>query len=185
MEIVTVIGVVRLWVIISHFFFPAPYDATHNIGFCLSSIENNLAIITASAPALKPLFRHWFPNLFTILSDKACDNHNGGTYAVPGTRYGRGTRKSGTGLRGSRFMSGNAAFILEDLPDVRDGRIENLNKIRRVNGQGEGDSEQEIVRCEGIMKTTNISVKYGDGDGKSEISGSRNGMRTSAESLLE
>jgi len=29
-----------------------------------SAIENNVALITASAPALMPLLRTWFPNLF-------------------------------------------------------------------------------------------------------------------------
>jgi hypothetical protein len=39
-------------------------DPTYNIGFVTSAIETNLALITASAPALMPLLRSWFPSLF-------------------------------------------------------------------------------------------------------------------------
>lgn len=39
-------------------------DPTYNIGFVTSAVETNLALITASAPALMPLLRSWFPSLF-------------------------------------------------------------------------------------------------------------------------
>ena len=39
-------------------------DPTYNIGFVTSAIETNLALITASAPALMPLLKAWFPNVF-------------------------------------------------------------------------------------------------------------------------
>lgn len=38
-------------------------DPDGNIGFATSAIETNLALITASAPALRPLLRAWFPRL--------------------------------------------------------------------------------------------------------------------------
>lgn len=39
-------------------------DPSYSIGFVTSAIENNLALITASVPALTPLLRSWFPGLF-------------------------------------------------------------------------------------------------------------------------
>ncbi len=39
-------------------------DPTYNIGFVTSAIETNLALITASAPALMPLLKSWFPSIF-------------------------------------------------------------------------------------------------------------------------
>ncbi|RAL58375.1 hypothetical protein DID88_006055 [Monilinia fructigena] len=181
---VTVVGVIRLWVMICHYFLPPPEDPTYDIGFCTSSIENNLAIITASAPALKPLFRHWFPNSFSTVPNTPYRNRNGGPHDPIGTKYGHGTRKSGVWFMGSRFSGGNGIFKLENMPDSRGGKKENPNRIGVANGNGEVDSDEEAIALEEIIKTTNIRVGDGrGGDGRSEISDSHNGVRTSIESL--
>lgn len=52
--------------LIKGLFFPAGQDPTYSIGFVTSAIETNLAIITASLPALKPLFKRWFPSVFGV-----------------------------------------------------------------------------------------------------------------------
>ncbi|KAB8291645.1 hypothetical protein EYC80_006445 [Monilinia laxa] len=181
---VTMVGVVRLWVMICHYFLPPPEDPTYGIGFCTSSIENNLAIITASAPALKPLFRHWFPNLFSTVSNTPYHGRNGGPHDPTGTNYGHGTRKSGVWFKGSRFNGGNGVIKLDNMPDSRGVEKENSARIGVVTRNGEVDSDEEAIVLEGIMKTANISVSYGrNEDGKSEISDSQYGVRTSIESL--
>ena len=50
------------------FMLPGSPDPDGNVGFATSAIETNLAIITASAPALRPLLRSWFPRLFKALA---------------------------------------------------------------------------------------------------------------------
>jgi hypothetical protein len=62
---VTVAGIARLIILVEGLFNLVQIpDPTYNIGFVTSAIETNLALITASAPALMPLLRSWFPNFF-------------------------------------------------------------------------------------------------------------------------
>lgn len=49
-------------------------SADANIGFVTSAIETNLALITASVPALRPLLRTWFPKLFRVDRDEVIGN---------------------------------------------------------------------------------------------------------------
>ena len=63
---VTITGIIRLALLIRGLYFDPGPDPTYNIGFVISTIETNLAIITASVPALKPLFRRWFPSVFGV-----------------------------------------------------------------------------------------------------------------------
>ncbi|OIW33786.1 hypothetical protein CONLIGDRAFT_640876 [Coniochaeta ligniaria NRRL 30616] len=56
--IVTITSVVRLVLLVQGLFgLVTSSDPTFNIGFVVSAIETNLALITASAPALRPFFR--------------------------------------------------------------------------------------------------------------------------------
>ncbi|RDW85700.1 hypothetical protein BP5796_04025 [Coleophoma crateriformis] len=174
--IVTVIGIARL-VIIAQGFFPSGAvnsDPTYNIGFTTSAMETNVAIITANAPALKPLFKKWFPRLFSSNGNP----YSSGPYAGAGSSaYGirksvRATHTGGAGLR-----SGHGGFVLKDMK----GRSE----IRSTN---RGDSEEEIMTFDGIVKTTDVSVRYMD---SRQVANSANsskhddmGMRTSVDSAV-
>ncbi|KAI0190182.1 hypothetical protein EV127DRAFT_321531, partial [Xylaria flabelliformis] len=61
----TITSIVRLVLLIQGLFMlKTSLSADANIGFVTSAIETNLALITASAPALRPLLRSWFPKLF-------------------------------------------------------------------------------------------------------------------------
>ncbi|OBS24610.1 hypothetical protein FPOA_05150 [Fusarium poae] len=107
------------------------------------AIETNIAIISASIPALRPLFRRWFPALF--------GGSSGVTSGTPyGDRYGNNSR--GThGLRSHNHDN----IHLKDLRGARNQRTE----IRSVSPTG---SEEEIMTYNGIMRTTNINVAYED-----------------------
>lgn len=74
-------------------------DPSYNIGFVTSAIETNLALITASAPALTPVLRSWFPSLFGQESSAPGGGAAGGPNA---TRIAalRGTQQSKVELRG-------------------------------------------------------------------------------------
>jgi hypothetical protein len=49
------------------FYAPKNPDGSFSIVYTISAIENNLALIVASAPALWTLTRRWFPALFADL----------------------------------------------------------------------------------------------------------------------
>lgn len=62
---VTIASVIRMVLLVQGLFTPLQsIDPDGNVGFTTSAIETNLALITASAPALRPLLRAWFPRLF-------------------------------------------------------------------------------------------------------------------------
>ena len=89
---VTAASVARLITLVVGFYNLVPdRDPTYNIGFVTSAVETNLALITASAPALMPLLRSWFPSLFGGVSAAEKTGRTGGMSA--GTRVA-GVRKA-------------------------------------------------------------------------------------------
>ncbi|KAK8873997.1 hypothetical protein PGQ11_004511 [Apiospora arundinis] len=58
----TIVGISRLVLLVRGLYVLLEQpDPTSNISFIIIAIEANLSIITASAPALRPLLRAWFP----------------------------------------------------------------------------------------------------------------------------
>lgn len=66
-----------------------PVSADASIGFVTSAIETNLALITASAPALRPLLRTWFPRLFRMDRDEVVGNTERRVLGTAATRMTR------------------------------------------------------------------------------------------------
>lgn len=166
-------------IIKAFFYLPGP-DYTYDIGFCTSAIETNVAIMTASAAAMKPLFKRWFPRLFSTLSNT--NGYSDGPYAGGTGRYARNTVR-GTKTK-SVLRSGHGGFELN--------RIRGERGLTEIQSQGKGGSEEEIMTFDGIVKTTNVSVRYAErpADRSSDKTGEHSrdrstdyGMRTSVESL--
>lgn len=63
---VIVVARIRLVAIYKLFYVPPNpnNDPFHDIGVVYNVVEVNIAIISASAPALRPMFRWWWPKLF-------------------------------------------------------------------------------------------------------------------------
>ncbi|KAF4974844.1 hypothetical protein FZEAL_8305 [Fusarium zealandicum] len=119
-------------------------DAFYSISPVWSVVETNLAIICASVPALRPLFRRWFPKLFGGTSRK--------TTGTPyGNKYGTGTRGT-NGMRSANY-DGPGDIRLKNLRGSRAHHTE----IRSSSPNG---SEEEIMTYNGIMRTTNVDVAY-------------------------
>ncbi|KAB5562783.1 hypothetical protein GE09DRAFT_1219382 [Coniochaeta sp. 2T2.1] len=59
---VTVLSGVRLY-FMWRIFYQVMEDPTYSLGFVLSAVETDLAIVAASLPALWPLGRRWFPSM--------------------------------------------------------------------------------------------------------------------------
>lgn len=178
----TAIGVWRIVVLAEAFLSnKVTPDATYSIGFCSSAIEVNVAVITACGPSMKAIANRYLPRLLGSSS-------NGGT-----SGYGAGTSGSRK-FPGSRIFSTNKASQIQSQADDnyemadRSGanRVDiNANHdfdMRKYKRHGDSpsissDSADGVV---GIVKTTNVSVRYTSG----EITPTRDGKNSSVDSLV-
>ncbi|KAI1754328.1 hypothetical protein F4782DRAFT_51049 [Xylaria castorea] len=86
----TITSIIRLVLLIQGLFMlKTTLSADANIGFVTSAIETNLALITASAPALRPLLRSWFPKLFHVDRDEVIGNTERRVLGTAATRMTR------------------------------------------------------------------------------------------------
>ncbi|RSL69508.1 hypothetical protein CEP54_002331 [Fusarium duplospermum] len=149
---VTIMSILRMsWLIETAYFtdiMDPDLDWSYDIRFTYSAVETNLAIITASAPALRPLFLQWFPKFFSALKS------SGNKYSSTRDGYGRSTAtgtakrsRGGTGVRSS--LAG--PFPLKDIK----GRSE-------IRSHSPTNSEEEIMTYNGILKTSEVAVQYGE-----------------------
>jgi hypothetical protein len=130
-----------------------------------SAIETNLAIITASAPALRPLFRKWFPHLFSSRSN--------GNSAYPDTYGLSGNHRSRvTAGRSEHHHSMTPGMVLKDLKD---------KSQYKVRSHSPSASEEEIMTFNGIMRTTAVRVSYADEEMKDEERGKEARQQTHKE----
>lgn len=144
-------SVIRLYFLAKNF-TDKSLDANFSLGFCVSSIECNLAIIAASAPALWPLIRRWMPQLKS---------------------------SKGQGYYEHQFHTGQQGWIRTG--DGREGASSNANgdiSLRGINtryikteahfsGSFARDSDEELMKGTGIMRTTNFEVTHDDHDPRS------------------
>lgn len=143
MAIVGIIRVVGIYLLLLRPHGPTE-DTTYSILPVWSIVETNLAIICASIPALRGLFRRWFPKLFGGSSNKK-------TRTPYGNTYGSATRAT-DGMRSANH-DGLSDIRLKDLRGPRTHHTE----IRSVSLNG---SEEEIMTYNGIMRTRNVDVAY-------------------------
>ncbi|KAK4225266.1 hypothetical protein QBC38DRAFT_537931 [Podospora fimiseda] len=159
---VFVIGIVRLRGLIK-LFYPSPNDVNkdpfYDITVTLSVVEANVAIISASAPALRPLFQSWMPVLFGYATG----------YGKSGNKYTAGS-KLPYAQRTKGTTGGNTTLVedgvtLKSIKHKRgpDGHIE-------ARSESPTGSEEEIMTYNGILRTTDVRVQY---DGSSTIGGDR------------
>ncbi|KAK3295775.1 uncharacterized protein B0H64DRAFT_417402 [Chaetomium fimeti] len=93
--LVTITSIIRLVLLVQGLFSVSifPNAASHNVGFVTSAVETNLAIITASAPALRPIFRSrdrggWFArSVMATTRGAALDNYNNKTPTTATNSY--------------------------------------------------------------------------------------------------
>ncbi|KAK5652348.1 hypothetical protein OQA88_10540 [Cercophora sp. LCS_1] len=174
---VTVVSIVRLVTLYKLFYVVDPKkDPYYDITITLNVVEVTVAIISASAPALRPLFRTWMPAIFGASTGKnKYDNtpgskgpyFNGGNsvVAVGGSKVaGKEGTVHETARRGSIYQ-------LSAMGGAKKGRME-------VRGASPTGSEEEIMTYNGIMRTTDVQVQF---DGASTIAAEDSLGRGSAE----
>ncbi|KAI0802649.1 hypothetical protein GGR55DRAFT_683133 [Xylaria sp. FL0064] len=152
---VTIIGAVRLSNVYKLFFVPPDPNADpyYDIGITLNSLEINLAIVSGSVPGMRPIFRKWFPLLFGGSTNK----YSNEAYRYKSDHhYGKGTGLR-SGMRNgteSGLSHGHGGIALKNLS--RTDRTQHT-EIRSVSPTG---SEEEIMTSNGIMRTTDVQVRY-------------------------
>ncbi|KAK1990362.1 CFEM domain-containing protein [Colletotrichum falcatum] len=149
--VVTVVSILRLLWLIEISYHLNTQDPTYDIRFTYSAVETNLAIITASAPALRGLFRRWFPNFFASLksSSKGVYGYGRSAERTRKSRLGGTTTTTTTTTTGGSTVS--EAFKLKSMK----GRSE-------IRSHSPTTSEEEIMTFDGIMRTTEVDVVYAD-----------------------
>lgn len=157
---VTIIGIVRLVSVYRLFYdYDPTADPYYNIGITLNVVEVNVAIISASAPALRPLFRMWLPGLF---GGSSLEYNRYGSRPTYGAGTGNGTKHSTLHHRDTTSHLGNAPGQQHHtnhsiaLKAMRTGRNQHA-ECRSVSPSG---SEEEIMTYNGIMRTTDVRVQY-------------------------
>jgi hypothetical protein len=108
-------------------------DPTYSFGPCCESIEGNLAILTASIPALWPLIRQWFPRLISRLNSSY--NKNG---------------SSGWTGRPSAVDQSNKRNTF---------RMKSMQGRSEIRSKSPTGSEEEIMTYNGILRTTAVTIQ--------------------------
>ncbi|KAI3547251.1 integral membrane protein [Colletotrichum filicis] len=148
---VTAVSAIRLYFLAKNF-TDKSLDANFSLGFCVSSIECNLAIMTASAPALWPLIRRWMPQLKSS-KDQGYYEHQYHTGQQGWIRTGDGREGASSNANGDIGLRGI---------NIRYTKTE-----AHFSGSFARDSDEELMKGTGIMRTTNFEVTHDDDDPRS------------------
>ncbi|GKT49215.1 uncharacterized protein ColSpa_09396 [Colletotrichum spaethianum] len=149
--VVTAISVLRLAWLIEVSYHINEQDPTYDIRFTYSAVETNLAIITASAPALRGLFLRWFPNFFASLKSSSNGRYGYGHSGDPNKKSRTMATATATASRGRAVSHHADAFQLKNMK----GRSE-------IRSHSPTTSEEEIMTYDGIMRTTEVNIIYDD-----------------------
>ncbi|KZL65882.1 CFEM domain-containing protein [Colletotrichum tofieldiae] len=147
--VVTAISVLRLAWLIEVSYHINEQDPTYDIRFTYSAVETNLAIITASAPALRGLFLRWFPSFFASLKSSSNGRYGYGRSGDPNKKSR--TTVTATATRGRAASHHADAFQLKTMK----GRSE-------IRSHSPTTSEEEIMTYDGIMRTREVNIVYDD-----------------------
>ncbi|OBT75204.1 hypothetical protein VF21_06156 [Pseudogymnoascus sp. 05NY08] len=161
---VTVVAIVRFVELYRLFYVPNPDgDPFHSIGITLSTVEANVAIISATIPALRPLGRLLMPGLFA------------------GSSVNYNTSRSGGNLRSDNpaIYNRHGTSVSIAMKSMRDASQAKHTECRSVSPN---DSEEEIMTYHGIVKSTDVRVQFdseNDDRASSRMSNENKGPRYS------
>lgn len=135
---VIVFSILRLHSIAMLYYGTPSADPTYAIDFVYSTVECNLAIISASIPALYGLLKRWFPRIFagSTKPSEAFTPYDG---TLPGS-YALQTI-GGSSMRFKSLKSG-------------------VSGSKRVRVNSLTASEEEMIGKNEIHKTTEVSVVF-------------------------
>jgi hypothetical protein len=192
---VTITSIIRLVMLIQGLFnIPIfPNAASHNVGFVTSAIETNLALITASAPALRPIFRSrdrggWFARSVMATTGGGRINNNTAAndpYYSHSPDVEMGEQQKSLGWNSSREtspISNNTGISIGASKFGRGGsRGGRKGSVNRSSGRGGGRTGRNRSPLRGSkIKPTIIRIKT-DRDGLAEL---RSSPRSSEEQAM-
>lgn len=150
--IVPAVGTYRLVLLYQTFFQPPPPDPTYSISLTSSVVECNLAIVTASAPALRGLCRCWLPQLFS--KSKPSNYPYSYSISIPPEEVGRQDFSG-------RFCGANAASTAGIATDMAPPKRTTSEVATRA---GLGDAEgKDPLGTEKDDKTMVVIIELEDG----------------------
>lgn len=157
----TIVAIIRLRDMYAILYKPPPPDPYHSIGITLNTVEVNIAIICATIPALRPLFRAWLPTWFGGSSAKpygwgssrkyGYENNNKSGGGQSKSNHNGQLQRSGT-IGGGEGNGARSSIGMKNL-GVRNHHTE----CRSDSPHG---SEEEIMTYHGIMKSTQVQVQF-------------------------
>ncbi|KAK4146132.1 uncharacterized protein C8A04DRAFT_9984 [Dichotomopilus funicola] len=185
--LVTITSIVRMILLVQGLFsIPIFPNSSNNVGFVISAVETNLALITASAPALRPIFRSrerggWFArsvmatnrNNTTTTRDPEMGQKSIGwdreamsivNSGVGASKFGRGGSRGGRKGRSGRFHMGRGG----NRSPLRGSKIKpTIVRIRSTTNGGDRaglaelrssprSSEEQTMTSNGIMRVSDI-----------------------------
>lgn len=121
----------------------------YNIAYVWTAVEVNLAVVSCSMPALRPLFSRWMPRLFGSNWGRSSDQPYNGP----------GTSADAPSTGGNKTYNRESYSMNYMLKDLHPARKQNRTEIRGVSPAG---SEEEIMTYNGILRTTDVNVMYED-----------------------
>ncbi|SPO05451.1 related to integral membrane protein PTH11 [Cephalotrichum gorgonifer] len=126
----------------------------HNIAYVWTAVETNLAVISCSMPALRPLLSRWYPTLSG--GGNSSGMRNGPVYGNSRRRTGGSSTVQAGSAGGSRHYNRDSTnYMLDELrPSWKQSRK------TEARGRSPTGSEEEIIPNSGIMRTTNFNVVY-------------------------
>ncbi|KAK0732731.1 hypothetical protein B0T21DRAFT_335085 [Apiosordaria backusii] len=202
--LVTITSIVRLVLLVQGLFnLTALSDPTSNIGFVTSAIETNLALITASAPALRPIFRRRERRGWLGRSSVAPPTRNGGPppdlesgqkslgwedanrssssparsarakFGRGGSKVGRGGRNKTASRRGGR--GGKLRPIIT--------RVMTTEQPQELRSSSPRESEEQTMTNNGIMRVSDIQREINEIAKDIDIGLARTTTRDSGETI--
>lgn len=121
-------------------------DPASNISLVIIAIEANLSIITASAPALRPLLRAWFPSS----SSSSSKSGRGGSGMTAVTRQQSAERRNTTAV-----SAATDKMVLGAGAAARIGRLRSAASSSRRS-----DDESPILPARGDVTRTDFVAQY-------------------------
>lgn len=139
---VTVFSILRLCSISNLYYGTDTKDPTYTINFVYSTVECNLAIISASIPTLYSMSKRLYPRLFSICEDTI----------PPSIRLGEGERTESYALK---TIGGSTMHYMRGL-DPRSSRT-SQSRTNSVT-----TSEEDILARSVITKTVKVDIVVED-----------------------
>lgn len=115
----------------------------------LNVVEVNVAIVSASAPALRPLFRSWMPSFFAGSSGRYLSGKKAQYPEYVNSHFSNAGRHTSIAAGGSMALKSM-------------GRTTHKSQHTECRSVSPSGSEEEIMTYNGILRTTQVQLDYQD-----------------------